>query len=190
MRLMLAYSILGIFFGTERRLRRGRTALTLEAGPADRGSTRLIGLGFGIMINAVLLAPLLNHLRIGRLRAHPAIPWLGLPLMVAGLLLRAWANRTLGAFYTRTLVTTAQQRIVNTGPYRLLRHPGYLGNLMLWLGAALATATWIAMLLALVALPGAYLYRIRTEEAMLRKTFGAAFEEYQARTWRLVPGLY
>ncbi len=190
MRILLAYSILGIFFGTERRLRRGRTALTFEAGPADRGSTRLIGLSFGIMINAVLLAPLLNRLRIGRLRARPVIPWLGIPAMIAGLLLRAWANRTLGAFYTRTLVTTAQQGIVSTGPYRVLRHPGYLGNLMLWLGAALATANWIVMLLALVALPGTYWYRIRTEEAMLQETFGPAFEEYRARTWRLLPGLY
>ncbi len=190
MRPILAYLILGVFFGTERRLRRGQSALSLETELTDQGSTRLIGAALGIMINVLLLAPVLNRLRLGRLKTRAGVFWLGIPLMVAGLLLRAWANRTLGAFYTRTLVTTAEQRIVEAGPYRLVRHPGYLGNFVMWFGAALATANGIALALALLTLLPAYLYRIQSEEAMLRSTFGEEFEQYRSRTWRLVPGVY
>jgi protein-S-isoprenylcysteine O-methyltransferase Ste14 len=189
-RLILAYTIIGIFFVTERQLRRGQAALTLDAGQADRGSTHLIGAAFGIMINVLLVAPLLNHLRVGQFKTRSYIPWLGIPLMVVGLLLRAWANRTLGEFYTRTLVTTAQQSIVEAGPYRLLRHPGYLGNILMWLGAALATANWIALALAVLTMLTAYLYRIHSEEEMLKGAFGEKFENYRARTWSLIPGVY
>ncbi len=72
-RSVLAYILLGVFFGTERRLRRGRAALTFDAGEADRGSTRLIGAAFGIMLNVLLLAPVLNRRRIGQLKTRAAI---------------------------------------------------------------------------------------------------------------------
>lgn len=47
------------------------------------------------------------------------------PLGVSGLALRVWSMRTLGAFYTRTLRTAQNQHVVDTGPYRMIRHPGY-----------------------------------------------------------------
>src|SRR5262245_31635479 len=114
-RIVLAYLMLGVFIGTERRLRRGQTALNLDAVPADRGSTRIVGAAFGIMVNVMLLAPLLNRRRVGQVHSHYLIPWLGIPLMLSGILLRVWAHRTLGEFYTRTLVTTEQQQIVKVG---------------------------------------------------------------------------
>jgi protein-S-isoprenylcysteine O-methyltransferase Ste14 len=87
-------------------------------------------------------------------------------------------------------VTSARQRIVQAGPYSLLRHPGYLGNILMWLGAALATGNWITLDLAVLTMLTAYLYRIHSEEAMLRTAFGEEFENYQARTWRLIPRFY
>ncbi len=190
MRIVLVYIILGVFFGTERRLRRGQVALRMDAAQPDRGSTRLIGAAFGIMLNVLLLAPLLNRLRVGQLKVRSFIPWLGILLMVFGLVLRAWANRTLGEFYTRTLIITSRQHIVEGGPYRVVRHPGYLGNLMMWAGAALATANWIALALAALTMLPAYLYRIRSEEAMLRQAFNREFAAYASRTWRLIPRVY
>lgn len=59
--------------------------------------------------------------------------------MAAGLVVRAWAARILGRFYTRTLRIAEDQPIIRRGPYRLVRHPGYAADLLLWLGLRLAT---------------------------------------------------
>jgi Isoprenylcysteine carboxyl methyltransferase (ICMT) family len=53
------------------------------------------------------------------------VAWGGVALMGGGLVLRVWAARVLGAFYTRTLRTSAGQRVVAEGPYRLVRHPDH-----------------------------------------------------------------
>jgi protein-S-isoprenylcysteine O-methyltransferase Ste14 len=187
---ILAYVLVGIFLGTEGRLRQGQTAQTLNASEVDRGSTRSIGMALGITITSLLLAPLLNHLRVGRFPARSSVSWLGIPLMVCGILLRVWANRTLGEFYTRTLVVSEQQHVVESGPYRILRHPGYLGSILMWIGAALATANGVALAVTAIVMPAAYTYRIQSEEAMLLAALGDEYVRYKTRTWRLIPGLY
>jgi protein-S-isoprenylcysteine O-methyltransferase Ste14 len=110
--------------------------------------------------------------------------------MLAGLLLRIWASRVLGSFYTRTLRTSTEQRLIAEGPYRLVRNPGYLGDLLLWLGAGVATANWIALAAIVFPMVGAYWGRIQAEETMLADAFPQEYQSYARRTWRLIPFLY
>jgi hypothetical protein len=63
--LPVAYSLVGSFFVVERLLRQGENARSMQEGSADRGSTRAIGSAFGLALLALLVAPLLNRLRIG-----------------------------------------------------------------------------------------------------------------------------
>jgi protein-S-isoprenylcysteine O-methyltransferase Ste14 len=73
--------------------------------------------------------------------------------------------------------------------YGVIRHPSYLGLLINSLGWGLAFRSAIgALLAALFVLP--LLARIQAEERLLRSQFGAEYEAYRARTWRLIPGLY
>jgi isoprenylcysteine carboxyl methyltransferase (ICMT) family protein YpbQ len=118
--LPVAYALLGCFFLAERLLRQGPDAARLEAGNTDQGTTRTIGRAFGQSLFALAVAPLLNHWRLGRLTV-PGMAWSGIAAMVAGLTLRVWAVRVLGAFYTRTLRTSTMQSLVEEGPYRLVR---------------------------------------------------------------------
>lgn len=187
--ILAAYVILGCFFVAERGLRKGERAKTLRRSAADRGSTTAIGAAFGTAMLILLVAPAIGRPRIGNIRGA-SIPWAGVALMTGGLGLRVWALRVLGSFYTRTLQTAPEQRLVAEGPYRVVRHPGYLGDVLLWLGAGLATANWIVA--AIVALPmaGVYLYRIAVEEAMLADAFPGAYAEYARQTWRLIPFVY
>src|SRR5262249_49621202 len=129
----------GVFFTLERRLRKGQLAQSLETSAFDRESTRVVGGALLISLLSMLVAPGLNLIRRGRTSISPAAGWLGLGLMVSGIGLRAWANATLGAFYTRTLRGTEDQRLIERGPYRLRRHPGYRGSRQRWLGAALGS---------------------------------------------------
>jgi protein-S-isoprenylcysteine O-methyltransferase len=96
----------------------------------------------------------------------------------------------LGRYYTSTLRHAEDQPIVASGPYRLLRHPGYAGLLLACVGAGLATANWAVTLATALLMVVAYRYRIAAEEAMLLEAFGARYKEYMARTWRLIPYVY
>jgi protein-S-isoprenylcysteine O-methyltransferase Ste14 len=184
-----AYAIIAFFVFVEVRLRQGKAAKSLETGMADQNSTKRIGQAFGVMFLALLLAPILNYLGVGILTIG-WLAWLGVILMLVGLGLRIWASRTLGAFYTRTLLIQTEQRIVDSGPYRYIRNPGYLGDLIMFISAGFAVMNWISVIAITVAMVNAYVYRIRTEETMLQSAFGEQFAAYQTRTWRLIPLIY
>lgn len=110
----------------------------------------------------------------------------GLAVQAGGVGLRVWAMRTLRGHYARTLRVVDGQEVVRTGPYAAVRHPGYLGVLVLWTGAALAARNALAPALATAAVGTAYGHRIDAEEALLRRDL-PGYAEYAARTRRLVP---
>ena len=170
-------------------LRHGGEALSWEARPADRGTTRAVGRAFGINLVALCFAPVLNRYKVGRLYGT-APAWGGVAVMGSGFALRVWAARALGASYTRTLRTSAQQQLITEGPYRLVRHPGYLGHLLLWLGAAMASANALTAATITVSMGPAYHARIVAEEAMLADSFPEEYPAHAKRTWRLVPFVY
>lgn len=83
----------------------------------------------------------------------------------------------------------ADQRIIQDGPYHGVRHPGYLGTLLVWFGAALAVGNGIVVAIVSIVLLRAYRKRIEIEERMLLDTFGDEYCSYAGRTRRLVPFL-
>ena len=187
--LRVAYGLIGCFFVVERLLRQGEGAKSFREGEADQGSTRAVGAAFGVALLTLLVAPLLNGRGIGRFGGE-RVAWGGVVAMLAGLALRTWATQVLGSFYTRTLRTEAEQRLIAEGPYRVVRHPGYLGSVLLWLGAGIATGNWIAVMAISFPVLGGYWYRMRAEEAMLAEAFPGEYESYARRTWRVVPFVY
>lgn len=106
------------------------------AGSADTGrSTRfLVGSFFLALVASIVLSVL------GVAIAPLAVRWVGCALLVAGLLLRAWSMTVLGRRYSRGLQVTEQQALVTVGPYGIIRHPGYAGTLLVWIGYGLPSA--------------------------------------------------
>jgi protein-S-isoprenylcysteine O-methyltransferase Ste14 len=184
-----AYLLLVFFFVFEGLVRQGQAARSLERGEHDRRSTGSIGPAFMLGGACMLLAPVLNFLNIGNV-VPPIVALAGVLLAAGGLGLRLWAPRVLGRFYTRTLRVADQQTVVDQGPYRLIRHPGYAGALAVWVGAGLATGNVLATIVIAVAMFVAYSYRIQAEERMLVATVGQPYRDYQARTRRLIPFVY
>jgi protein-S-isoprenylcysteine O-methyltransferase len=186
----VAWSLLITFLMLQRVMRRGAEARSLRPSAADRGSTRLLGAALGLGLLALAAAPALHAYGVATMGLGPVIGWVGVAVMVVCLAVRLWSQAVLGRYYTSTLRHAADQSVLASGPYRLLRHPGYSGLLLAWLGAGLATANWgVALAIALLMVV-AYTYRIAAEEAMLLGTFGDRYKEYMARTWRLVPYVY
>ncbi|AKJ29753.1 protein-S-isoprenylcysteine methyltransferase [Caldimonas brevitalea] len=116
--------------------------------------------------------------------------WLpiGLSLFAAGIGLRAWAIRTLGQAYSHRVRTPDGEAIVDTGPYRVLRHPAYAGMLLAHVGVlVLCFNGWLLAALCGVFVP-ALVCRIRVEEAHLLQM--PAYRAFAAGRARLAPGVW
>ncbi len=115
---------------------------------------------------------------------------LGVAVFVSGLALRAWAVHELGRFFKFTVVVQADHQVVDTGPYRLIRHPSYTGLLMIELGLGIALGTWLSIPACLLPPLIAFAARLVTEERVLARELGEPYRAYMARTHRLVPGVW
>jgi protein-S-isoprenylcysteine O-methyltransferase len=77
--------------------------------------------------------------------------------------------------------------VARDGPYRWVRHPGYLGSLLTLNGVALASGNLVTLLASLAATSAAYAYRIKVEDEMLLTSLGRAYAEYRAEVRALLP---
>ena len=157
-----------------------------EGVPArDRGSRWLliaaVWTGVAVGIGLALLAPAAAFTH-----GRDAILALGLALVLAGLLLRWYAIRVLGGSFTCTVATRAGQRVVDSGPYRWVRHPSYTGGLLTVLGVLVCCANPLSLIALILPVAG-YAYRIHVEEEALTNSLGDAYRAYMRRTRRLVP---
>ncbi len=113
----------------------------------------------------------------------------GAIIQAAFILLAVWARRHLGRNWSGAVRIAEDHQLVRTGPYRLLRHPIYTAMLGMFLGTAIASSQYHA-LLGFAILMVAYLRKARLEEQILQQTFGAEWDAYRRQTWALVPLLF
>jgi protein-S-isoprenylcysteine O-methyltransferase Ste14 len=137
------------------------------------------------IIPMAAIAILIGYARIGTLPDWLFYP--GLTMFLLGLALTTWAYRTLGRFFSLEVQIQGDHRVVDTGPYRVLRHPGYAGVVFGFTGLGLAVQSWLSVLILLLATTTALAYRTRIEEKFLLAELGDAYIRYLARTKRLVP---
>ena len=130
--LVAGYAGLAGFFLLEGLLRQ---SASLRASGQDRGTTGAVVLAYAVASDV----PLLSRWLPGWPLPSAAAP-AGLLVQATGLALRAWSMRAWGASYTRTLrIEDGEQAVVDSGPYRWVRHPGYLGSLLTWVWFALTS---------------------------------------------------
>ncbi len=114
----------------------------------------------------------------------------GFVLLLAGIGLCIWARLSLGEYYSGKIRAGAAHVLIQSGPYRILRHPSYAGMLLAGLGVAVGYASLIGLLAVPVLLIPGLAYRITVEERVLADRFGGEFEAYRRRTKKLVPGVW
>jgi protein-S-isoprenylcysteine O-methyltransferase Ste14 len=117
------------------------------------------------------------------------VRWLGALLFIVGGALRLWPVFVLGRRFSGLVAIQPGHRLVTDGIYQHLRNPSYLGLVINAVGWALAFRSVVGLMLAALTLIP-LIARIHSEEALLRAQFGAEYDAYCARSWRLVPRVY
>jgi protein-S-isoprenylcysteine O-methyltransferase len=156
---------------------------------ADDGSLGFLWLTITLSVTAAAWS--------GKLVPFATVPWsprardlLALVLLGGGLVLRWVSIAVLGRFFTVDVAIHEDHAVVESGPYRYLRHPSYTGILIAFAGLGVYFGNWVGLLAIVVPITLAFLRRIRTEEEALIQSLGPAYADYCARTARLIPGLY
>jgi protein-S-isoprenylcysteine O-methyltransferase Ste14 len=134
-----------------------------------------------------LLPPVLIALRVGEIKTG----WLpvrvvGLAVGLAGAVLLVWAAVLLGRLLIHEAAVREDHALIQSGPYRWVRHPVYAGYLALLLGSGVASLNVCLWLLWPVSLLG-ILLQATSEEQLLGERFGQDYARYVRRTGRLVP---
>lgn len=164
-----------------------RTSRT-EASIRDRGSMWvLIGLlWLGFVLDFVLAVRLPAATFTWQL---PLLFGIGIGLMLSGVALRWYAVWTLGRYFTRDVAVSSDQKVVQAGPYRYIRHPAYSGTFLTMLGVGLALTNWAGMVVLLLCVFLGHLPRVRIEERALIQGIGQPYLDYMRRTRRFLPGV-
>ncbi|HZS60332.1 MAG TPA: isoprenylcysteine carboxylmethyltransferase family protein [Gemmatimonadaceae bacterium] len=119
---------------------------------------------------------------------RPAVV-IGVIVQCAFLLFAFWARWHLGRNWAAEVRIGEGHELVRTGPYRWVRHPIYTAMLGMFVGTAIASGQYHA-LLGVVILFVAYIRKTRLEEEILSRTFPTDYEAYRRSTWRLVPPVF
>ncbi|MBS1730145.1 MAG: isoprenylcysteine carboxylmethyltransferase family protein [Bacteroidetes bacterium] len=112
---------------------------------------------------------------------------IGFTMIFIGIIIRVWAIRTLGKYFTATVILQHQQTLITKGPYRFIRHPSYLGAFLSIVGCAVFLNAYWSIALAFIFMGASYIVRIRVEERALVRFFGNDYREYSKKTWRIFP---
>ncbi len=116
--------------------------------------------------------------------------FIGILLLAAGISIRVIAILTLGKHFTATATINSDHQLIQTGLYRYVRHPSYLGAFMAILGTPFFLNDQWAVLFVLLAMSVAYYIRISVEEKMLAAYFGDNYKRYQLKTKRIIPFIW
>ncbi|MDP2995546.1 MAG: isoprenylcysteine carboxylmethyltransferase family protein, partial [Anaerolineales bacterium] len=111
----------------------------------------------------------------------------GLVLILAAVALRIWTRAHLRGLYSGHVEVQVGHRLVQSGPYLFVRHPGYTGFLLMTLGVAIGYSSLIGLAAVLVLLLPGLAYRMQVEERLLIEQFGEEYRAYALKTRQLIP---
>lgn len=177
------YGFFEIFMSVRQRLKRQSNVVR----SGDKGSIWimiiLIAIGYFLSFNIAAT-------KTGRIYHWDLFFAAGVVLIIVGLIIRIKAISELKQHFTYTVTEIENHELIQTGLYKSIRHPGYLGQLLIFLGTSISFSNWLSVVLMMVPVLLGYLNRIKVEERFMGKQLGQKYIDYKKRTKRLIPGLY
>lgn len=177
--LLIWYSAEIIMFFRQLQWRKGATRI------AERGFWLFFGVSVIAAITMLYLAP---HIAPAAEIGHAGGAFAaGMGILIAGVTLRLWSFWTLGQYFTFTVKVSPDQPVVTSGPYRMLRHPGYAGGLLAMIGFGVLYGNWVSFAAIAVLWLVIIAWRIRIEERALLAALDGKYRTYASHRKRLVP---
>ena len=118
------------------------------------------------------------------------IVYIGLALIIVGIVLRILIIRTLGQFFTVDVTIKQDHKLKKDGFYTYIRHPSYAASLITVIGFGISLNNYASLVLVTVLISIAFIIRINVEEKLLTAHFGAEYLEYKKNTKALIPFIY
>jgi protein-S-isoprenylcysteine O-methyltransferase len=114
----------------------------------------------------------------------------GFILFLCGLALRWYSIGYLGRYFTVDVSVSAEHQLIDSGPYRYIRHPSYTGALLAFAGLGFCLGNWWSIFFLTAPIIAVFLWRIRIEERALTEALGKDYSVYMRRTKALIPWIY
>jgi protein-S-isoprenylcysteine O-methyltransferase Ste14 len=182
------YVVLGIFGASEWSIRL-RSRRNRGGTQHDRGSLYVVILASLLGVAAAFA--LAHEVRsAGITVARWPIFVVGLAIVMLGVALRQWAVLSLGEFFTVQVRVRSDQTVVDTGPYRWVRHPSYTAIVISFVGVGVALENWLSLAVLLVVPTIGLVMRIRVEERALLAALGEPYRKFSASRARLIPKVW
>jgi protein-S-isoprenylcysteine O-methyltransferase Ste14 len=182
---IIAVSYLYGFFELFLNLRqRSKSKVTTSS---DRGSLWLL---YGLITVGYSLSFAIGATKIGRIYPWNTFFATGMALFAIGFMIRIYSILTLRQYFTYAVAKVENHKIIDTGLYSVIRHPGYLGQFIIFIGISTSISNWLSVLLMMIPVTLGYLYRIKVEEKFMVEQLGEDYLNYQERTKRLIPMIY
>jgi protein-S-isoprenylcysteine O-methyltransferase Ste14 len=154
---------------------------------SDKGSLWLL---YSLITVGYALSFSIGATKIGRIYYWNTFFAIGMGLIVLGLMIRIHSILTLKQYFTYSVAKVENHKIIETGLYKFIRHPGYLGQLIIFTGISAAISNWLSILVMMIPVTLGYLYRIKVEEKFMIEQLGEGYLHYQERTKRIIPMIY
>jgi protein-S-isoprenylcysteine O-methyltransferase Ste14 len=183
--LIIAFSILYGFFEIFMSKRHHGKREISKSG--DRGSIWMISISIA---TGYWLSFIVASTKLGRIYHWNTFFLIGSVLVLIGLIIRITSILTLKQHFTYTVTKIENHDLIEKGLYKRIRHPGYLGQLIIFLGISTCLSNWLSILLMIIPVSIGYLNRIRIEEKFMVEHMGQKYLDYQKRTKRLIPMIF
>lgn len=153
----------------------------------DEGSLWLL---YGLITVGYTLSFAIGATKIGRVYPWNTFFIVGMALFTIGLVIRIHSILTLRQYFTYSVTKVEKHTIITNGLYKFIRHPGYLGQLIIFVGISTSISNWLSILVMMFPVTLGYLYRIKVEEKFMADQFGDSYKNYQERTKKIIPMVY
>jgi protein-S-isoprenylcysteine O-methyltransferase Ste14 len=145
---------------------------------------------YGLITLGYALSFSIGATKVGRIYYWNTFFAVGMALVVIGLMIRIYSILTLKQYFTYSVAKVENHKIIETGLYKFIRHPGYLGQLIIFIGISTSISNWLSILVMMIPVTLGYLYRIKIEERFMLEQLGEDYLNYQERTKRIIPMIY
>jgi protein-S-isoprenylcysteine O-methyltransferase Ste14 len=153
----------------------------------DKGSLWLL---YILITVGYALSFAIGATKIGRMSHWDVFFAVGAVMTVMGILIRIQSILTLKQYFTYSVARTEDHQLIETGLYKTIRHPGYLGQLIIFAGISISLSNWLSVLFMMIPVAIGYMYRIQVEERFMIEQMGERYLNYQERTKRIIPLIF